>query len=152
MWITSGSSSLSAWGCDTACYRTDTDVALEIAPDRPVVVGRSDGDEVPYLDPAYRATQLMPESGQSVMRQGGRCPEDTWVSRGHFTLRANARGILFVNGVPGVDGGIRPPTNWTFVSRPKWRKMDPAEEYVIERGTSAEFQLPNGVVVRIAAA
>jgi hypothetical protein len=154
MSISGGDSCLSAWGCDTACHRADTDadVALQLDPDKPVIVGRAEGHHVPYLDPAYRATQVVPQSGQSVVHQRGLSRKDTWVSRGHFTLRAHPGGILFVNGVPGVDGGIRPPTNWTGVSRPAWRTMEPAEEYLIESGTSAEFSLPNGVVVRIAAA
>src|ERR1043165_8916517 len=73
--------------------------SLRLDPDRPVIIGRQEGSEIPYLDPSYRATPLLPETGKSILRSGGK-GEDAYVSRGHFMLRACSGGILFVTGVP----------------------------------------------------
>ena len=44
-----------------------TELALCLAPEKLVVVGRASPEHtVPYLDPAYRATTFLPDSGQSV--------------------------------------------------------------------------------------
>jgi hypothetical protein len=73
---------------------------LQLSPDRPAIVGRSEGHhEIPYLDPSYRATRLVPGTGQNIMRSGGD-GSDLFVSRGHFMLRAAGSGVLLVNGVP----------------------------------------------------
>jgi hypothetical protein len=77
---------------------------------------------------------------------------DICVSRGHFTLRGDARGIVLTNGVPRFGGGIRPPLNGTWMLEPSWRLMDPGEEYRIEHGAQVVLCLPNGTVVQIGAA
>jgi len=123
---------------------------VRIAPDRPAVVGRSEGHAVPYLDPRYRPTRLVPGSGQDIMRSGGG-GFDRCVSRGHFMLMAAARGILLVNGVPRAGGGIRAPRNGTRLISPQQRPMNPAEEYLIESGATVAILLPNGSEVRIGA-
>jgi hypothetical protein len=121
---------------------------LQLAPDRPVVVGRADGVEIEYLDPAYRPTPVVPGTGQSVLRSAGRA-EDLSVSRGHFTLRAAAGGVVLVNGVPRRGGGVRPPLNGTRLVAPDLRPLAPGEEYFIGSGSAAVVALPNGSTVRI---
>jgi hypothetical protein len=135
------------WATDVG-RSTDVEFQVKVSPHRPVVIGRSDGYDVPYLDPAYKATQIVPGTGQSVMRQGGH-ESDTWVSRGHFMLRADPAGIVFVNGVPHREGGIRPPLNGTWMLAPTHRKLDPEENLLIEHGQGATFRLPNAAEVRI---
>jgi hypothetical protein len=125
---------------------TDTLGELRLEPDRPAVIGRQEGRDLEYLDPAYRPTQVLPATGRSVLR--GR-QEDIFVSRGHFMLRAMAGGILFVNGVPRRGGGIRPPLNGTWLVDPESRPLGPAEEYPIERGEAVVIRLPNGSLIRI---
>src|SRR5262245_57846815 len=45
------------------------ELALCLEPQRLIVVGRSTGrSPVPYLDPAYRPTPILPDSGRSVLR------------------------------------------------------------------------------------
>lgn len=56
-------------------------------------------------------------------------------------------GILLVNGVPRRGGGIRPPLNGTRLVAPVRRRLEPAEEYVVERGRSATLRLPNGTEI-----
>jgi len=136
------------WATNDTARTTDVEYQVKVSPDRPVVIGRSEGHDVPYLDPAYRPTRVLPGTGQSVMRQEGR-ESDTWVSRGHFMLRAHPGGIVFVNGVPHREGGIRPPMNGTWMLAPAHRKLDPEETYLIEHGQAATFWLPNGAEVRI---
>lgn len=123
---------------------------LSLQPDRPVIIGRSEGYPVPYLDPAYQATAVMPGSGQRVLT--GAKHHDCSVSRGHFMLRGAGGGILLVNGVPHVGGGIRPPTNGTWLLAPQRRHLEPGEEYRIEGGSSVVLQLPNGAQIQIGAA
>src|SRR4051812_27508516 len=49
-----------AWSADTP--NPAISIELCLAPGRLIVVGRSSGrHEVPYLDPAYRATTIVPE-------------------------------------------------------------------------------------------
>jgi hypothetical protein len=131
---------------------TSPRVRLCLAPGRSVVVGRADEHHhVPYLDPAYQSTTVVPGTGQTVLRFDGR-EKDTHVSRSHFTLRGSeGGGIVLTNGVPGVDGGIRPPTNWTCLLAPEWRVLDPGEELLIERGGVVVIQLPNDCVLQLAA-
>ena len=102
---------------------------------------------MPYLDPAYRPTTVVPGTGQSVLGAGAEA--DNWVSRGHFMLRADVGGILFVNGVPKRGGGIRPPMNGTWLLQPESRPLGPGEEYLIAHGTAVEIALPNRTTVRI---
>jgi hypothetical protein len=140
-------SSATMWAGDVA-RSTDVEYEVKVRPDRPIVIGRAEGYDVPYLDPTYKATQVLPGTGQSVMKQGGH-DRDIVVSRGHFMLRADPSGIVFVNGVPHREGGIRPPMNGTWMLAPTKRKLDPEETYLIEHGQAATFWLPNGAEVRI---
>lgn len=123
---------------------------LKIAPDRPVIIGRAEGSGIPYLDPAYHSTTLIPGTGDTILRSDGQ-GRDLTVSRAHFMLRAISRGILIVNGVPQVGGGIRPPRNGTRMIVPGNRRLDPAEEIIVESREVVVLQLPNGTTVRIAA-
>jgi hypothetical protein len=122
------------------------EIKLQIDPHRPVVIGRAHGHEIPYLDPKYSSTPILPETGQCILNGGDK---DCYVSRGHFMLRGNALGIVLVNGVPQAGGGIRPPRNWTCLLAPVHRFMERAEEYLIEKGRSAKIYLPNGTVILI---
>ncbi|HSQ55188.1 MAG TPA: hypothetical protein VLM40_05530, partial [Gemmata sp.] len=58
----------------------ESQVELSLDPGRLVVIGRARGYEVPYLDPTYQATPLVPETGQSVLSRDGR-GDDVYVSR-----------------------------------------------------------------------
>ena len=127
---------------------TKREFKVKIASHRPVVIGRAEGHDVPYLDPAYRATRVVPGTGQSVLR-GAECERDDYVSRGHFMLRADPAGIVLVNGVPSPGGAIRPPTNGTRFCSPAARPLDPEEAYLIGHGEVAVFRLPNGAEIRI---
>jgi hypothetical protein len=126
-----------------------TQVALQEG--RPVVVGRQQGGEVPYLDPSYVPTQVVPVTGQSVLTRAGTGPDLT-VSRGHFLLRADREGVVLLNGVPRRGGGVRPPLNGTWLLQPEHRRLDDAEEYLIRSGHAATIRLPNGTQVLIRAA
>jgi hypothetical protein len=143
-------SSLTIWSVARPSVDTDTECRLEIEPHHPVVIGRSEGREVPYLDPAYRPTRFVPGTGQAVVQSDSEGP-DTTVSRGHFLLRAHPDGVILLNGVPRRAGGVRPPTNWTQLRYPESRLLEPAEEYLIGHGRSAVFRLPNRVEIRIEA-
>jgi hypothetical protein len=146
-----GGGCLSTWGSDDrSVSEIDSKVQLHLAPDCPVVIGRQEIGIPPYLDPSYRSTKVVPGTGQSVLRANGE-GKDRCVSRAHFTLRGSSRGILLTNGVPGLDGGIRPPVNNTWLLEPTRRQMEPAEEYVIESGAAAVLWLVNGTVLRICA-
>lgn len=142
--------SVTMWLDPATIHGTDPAGDLRLSPDRPVIIGRAEGTDVPYLDPAYRPTRVMPGTGQSVLQCGG-SGDDTFVSRGHFMLRASGQGILLVNGVPGRAGGIRAPVNGTQLLRPVKRPLAPGEEYLVEHGASAEIRLPNNTVLRIRA-
>ncbi len=128
------------------------ELALCLAPERLIVVGRSTGrSPVPYLDPAYSPTPILPDSGQSVLRGGD--PTDNWVSRAHFTLRgAPGGGIVFTNGVPRIGGGLRPPLNGTKLVAPAVRWLDPGEEVLIGLGETVAIRLPNRCVLQLKAA
>jgi hypothetical protein len=141
---------LTICGITRATRETQTVCELKLAPDQPAVIGRAEGHPVPYLDPAYRATRLLPGTGQSIMHPG-EDESNGFVSRGHFMLRWAAGGILLINGVPRLGGGIRPPLNGTFLLEPVRRVLGPAEEYLIASGTSIVLWLPNHTRVRIAA-
>jgi hypothetical protein len=141
-------SPLTSWSSLQLTARSQTEYALQLMPDSPVVVGRYH-DRVPdYLDPVYRPTSLVPGTGQAVLHSGG-YGADLRVSRAHFTLRGVSRGILFVNGVPRSGGGIRPPLNGTRLVAPAGRGLSPGEEYLIESGTAMVVRLPNGTEIRI---
>jgi hypothetical protein len=123
---------------------------MQLAPDRPVIVGRQEGRRIEYLDPSYRPTQLVPDTGQSVLLCGGG-GDDVYVSRGHFMLRGVAGGVVLTNGVPRAGGGIRPPVNGTWLVGPVGRKLEPGEEVLIERGSVLVIRLPNKCVIQIVA-
>jgi hypothetical protein len=148
--IVSGDTSVTLWGGHETAPEFDGQVQLQLAPDRPVVIGRYQGHQPPYLDPAYRPTQLMPGTGRPVVRSESLGP-DVWVSRAHFMLRGAAGGIVLTNGVPRAGGGIRPPTNRTWLWETNWRLMQPGEEYLIGHGSAVSLRLPNGTVVQICA-
>jgi hypothetical protein len=147
----SGDMGLSTWAeYDVAVPTNDHEVALRLALDRPVVIGRQETGIPPYLDPAFRSTTIVPGTEQSVLRSAGH-GKDTCVSRAHFMLRGEARGIVLTNGVPRLGGGIRPPVNATWLLEPAHRAMDPGEEHLIERGSAAVVWLVNGTMLRIRA-
>jgi hypothetical protein len=141
-------SPLTTWSSLPLAARSQTEYALRLMHDSPVVVGRYHGRVPPYLDPAYRPTTIVPGTGQAVLHSGG-CGTDIRVSRAHFMVRGVSRGILFVNGVPRPGGGIRPPLNGTRLVAPEGRGLSPGEEYLIESGTAIVFRLPNGTEIRI---
>jgi len=145
--VTPGSS-LTLWSVTDTSQATEVEYQVQISPDRPLIIGRAEKHDVPYLDPAYRPTRVVPGTGQSVLRQGGQ-HDDIYVSRGHFMLRADPGGVLFVNGVPRRGGGIRPPMNGTWLLAPARRKLDPEEAFLIGHGQAAVFHLPNGAEIRI---
>ena len=148
----SGGGGLTLWCAPStsSCGRTAAETMVALHPDRPVVVGRQQGGEVEYLDPHYLPTRVVPDSGQTVLRGDG-SERDSWVSRGHFMLRAGTEGVTLLNGVPRRGGGIRPPLNGTRLLEPEARLMAEGEEYLIRRGHAARFELPNGTQVLIQA-
>jgi hypothetical protein len=141
-------SPLTTWSSVALTARSDTEYAIRLVPDSPVVVGRCDGHVPPYLDPAYRPTTIVPGTRQAVLHSGG-YGTDICVSRAHFMLLGVARGILFVNGVPRRGGGIRPPLNGTRLVAPEVRVLTPGEEYLIGSGTAMVVRLPNRTELRI---
>jgi hypothetical protein len=145
--VVSGSA-FTTWSSLPLAARSQTEYALRIMPGSPVVVGRLNGRVPPYLDPAYLPTSIVPGSGQAILRSEG-CGKDICVSRAHFMLRGVSRGILFVNGVPRLGGGIRPPMNGTRLIAPEGRGMSPGEEYLVESGAAMVVRLPNGTEIRI---
>lgn len=141
-------SPLTTWSSVALTAWSRTEYAIRLMPDSPVVVGRSYGHVPPYLDPAYRPTNIVPGAGQAVLHRGG-YGTDLCVSRAHFMLLGVTRGILFVNGVPRRGGGIRPPRNGTRLVAPEGRALSPGEEYLIESATAMVVRLPNGTELRI---
>lgn len=137
--------------CDDTVPRPYSELALGLAPGKLVVVGRAQPEHtVPYLDPAYRSTTMVPNTNQPVLH--GSDPTDNYVSRAHFTLRgAPGGGIVFTNGVPSVDGGVRPPTNGTWLVAPARRFLDPGEEVPIDFGQTVVIWLPNGCTLQLRA-
>jgi hypothetical protein len=146
-----GISGLTVWADvgTTAVGETAAETLLFLRPGRPAVVGRQRGGEVPYLDPAYTPTDLLPDTGQSVLTRTGF--HDMAVSRGHFLLQADPAGVLLLNGVPQRGGGVRPPGNGTRLLDPESRPLGKGEEYLIPSGGSVRIELPNGTRVLIRA-
>ena len=64
-------------------------------------------------------------------------------------LRADPDGVVLVNGVPSPGGGLRAPTNGTWLCHPAVRQLAPEEAYLIGHGHAAVFRLPNGAEIRI---
>jgi hypothetical protein len=150
--LMSGYSALSVSSCGGSTIPdTESRVQLQLDPECPVVIGRQDHGIPPYLDPAYQSTRLVPGTGQPVVQSSSE-GKDRSVSRAHFMLRGCSHGILLTNGVPRAGGGIRPPTNGTWMHEPQWRLMEPEEEFLIEHGTAVVLQLPNNNILRICAA
>lgn len=143
-------SGLSFWGPGLPGQEARHELQLRISPDRPVIIGRAEGDRVPYLDPSYQATTIFPGTGDTILRSNGK-GQDLTVSRAHFMLRAISRGIIVVNGVPKPGGGIRSPLNGTRMISPGMRQLEPAEELVVESGEAVVLMLPNNTTLRIAA-
>jgi hypothetical protein len=141
-------SPLTTWSSVALTTRSQTEYGIELMPDSPVVVGRCDGLLPPYLDPAYLPTRIVPGTGQAVLHSGG-YDTDKYVSRAHFMLLGVSRGILFVNGVPRLGGGIRPPKNGTRLIAPEGRVFSPGEEYLIKSGRAMVVRLPNRTELRI---
>ncbi|HYT88833.1 MAG TPA: hypothetical protein VEL76_09005 [Gemmataceae bacterium] len=141
---------LTLW-CDpgtTMVESPQSEIQLQLQPGKPVVIGRQQGGRVPYLDPAYTPTRVLPDTNRSVLTMAGD-GKDITVSRGHFLLRATAEGLLLLNGVPRRGGGVRPPLNGTWLLEPERRPLGDGEEYLIATGSSARIRLPNGAKVRI---
>jgi hypothetical protein len=141
-------SPLTTWSSFPLTAQSQTEYALRLMPDSPVVVGRYHGRVPDYLDPVYQPTRIVPGTGQAVLHSGG-YGTDICVSRAHFMLRGVSRGIIFVNGVPRPGGGIRPPLNGTRLVAPERRRLSPGEEYLIESGTAMVVRLPNETELRI---
>jgi hypothetical protein len=143
---------INVWAtCRTASLAADFQATLAIPLNDHVVIGRQKGGEVPYLDPRFVPTPIVPESGQTILRADGHDAADTWVSRGHFMLHSRDGALVLVNGVPRRGGGIRSPINGTIMLYPSRRWMRPEEEFVIRPGKMARIQLPNGTVIAIRA-
>ncbi|MBM4071868.1 MAG: hypothetical protein FJ271_23525 [Planctomycetes bacterium] len=123
---------------------------FQLQPEECAVIGRAEGGEVPYLDPRFTPTQIVPSTGQSVLTQGG-TGTDLSVSRGHFMLRGVNFGLVLINGVPRRGGGIRPPINGTVRLAPQYRWMAPEEEFWIKPGKDVRIRLPNSTVIAIRA-
>lgn len=140
-------SPLAVWS-DRTLSESQTELKLELAPNQLLVIGRQEGGELHYLDPQYRSTRIMPNTGDTILRHS---TYDQCVSRGHFTIKSSPLGLVLVNGVPRRGGGIRPPLNGTKLLDPGCRFLDESEEYLIERKTSAKICLPNGTVILLEA-
>jgi hypothetical protein len=128
-----------------------TELELGLAPGRLVVIGRATSENtVPYLDPVYRATTMVPDTNRSVLL--GNDWTDNHVSRAHFTLRGAAGGaVVLTNGVPQAGGGIRPPMNGTILMSAGARRLEPAEEVLIRCGEVIAIRLPNDCVLQLKA-
>jgi hypothetical protein len=132
--------SVAAWSTTETVPEVGYQWKLQIAPDRPLIIGRAEGGQVPYLDPAYRPTTVLPGTGQTVLQDGG-AGTDLVVSRGHLMIHTAAGGLWLVNGVPRRGGGIRPPVNGTWLLAPVRRRMEPGEPYLIETGSAVDVWL-----------
>ena len=60
-------SGITLWSSLTGGTETMREAQLRLEPDAPVILGRAEGWDVPYLDPTYRATAIVPSSGQRVL-------------------------------------------------------------------------------------
>ena len=146
----SGDTCVTLWHGVDCEAGTTPECKLQLSPERPAIIGRAEGHQVHYLDPAFRPTRLVPGTGQNIMQSAGH-GSDLYVSRGHFMLRAACHGVLLVNGVPRPGGGLRAPRNGTRMVVPERRDMTAGEEYRIDSGAMAVIVLPNGAEVQISA-
>lgn len=103
---TPGLSGLTAWSLGEVTPGPEGRLRTQLRPDCPLVVGRQEGGETPYLDPRYRPTRLAPGSSRTVLT--GDAKADGWVSRGHFMLTYHARGVVLTNGVPHRGAAYAP--------------------------------------------
>lgn len=136
--------SVTIWSASTFT-ESQAERTLQLAPGQMVVIGRQQGGRLEYLDPSFVPTQLIPDTEQTVLTMNDE--KDLLVSRGHFSLKGSCQGIVLVNGVPGINGRIRPPVNWTILMEPEYRFMEQGEAYLVERGASARIQLPNRISI-----
>src|SRR5881409_2876645 len=81
----SGGMGVTVWSLPERVSAEKLEVRLQLSPERPVIVGRQNGGEVPYLDPAYVSTPIVPGTGKTILKKDG-AGADTYVSRGHFQL------------------------------------------------------------------
>jgi hypothetical protein len=133
--------------CCPADPTTETEwQALTLTEGNGVVVGRSEGKVPEYLDSRYQPTRQVPGTQQRVVTNPHE-GKDAFVSRGHFMLKGSPFGLVLVNGVPRVGGGIRPPLNGTWLLEPQRRRLGPGEEWLIEHGGAIKIWLPNEVTV-----
>jgi hypothetical protein len=138
------------WGAIGVDQNTCVAPELHLAPEQIVIIGRAEGRRVPYLDPTYRATTIVPHSGRCILLDNGNGP-DLYVSRAHFMLRGERAGITLINGVPQCGGGIRAPRNWTKLLAPEKRNLESCEEYFLVPGLAITILLPNSSRIRIEA-
>jgi len=141
---------VNVWSAREPHQESRKELLLQISPEQPVIIGRADGGGVPYLDPACRSTSLIPGTGDTILRHSGD-GSDRCVSRAHFMLAAIVGGVLIINGVPRLGGGIRPPRNGTRLLYPESRQLGPGEQLRVESGESIELMLPNDTTIRIVA-
>ena len=140
------------WSANTATEGdTASQFTLALGPERSVVIGRQEGGRIEYLDRRYRPTQILPNTDRRVVKSVGQDSRDLCVSRGHFMLKGSTRGIVFLNGVPRVGGGVRPPMNGTEMLAPDRRTMMQGEELLIDRGSAITIRLPNQAVLLLRA-
>jgi len=57
------------WGIDTA-EETGPKISLRLDPRAPVIIGRQEGGQIPYMDPAYQSTQIGPDGSRCSRRLG----------------------------------------------------------------------------------
>jgi len=141
-----GRSGLSVWSLKETSVpdKTKAQVQLCLQPGSIAVIGKQQGGHIEYLDSRYVPTPLLPDSSGSILTLS---EMDQYVSRGHFMLKRTSLGTVLVNGVPRKGGGIRPPTNGTFLLQPENRWLEKGEEYLIEGPVL--LILPNRAVVLI---
>lgn len=124
----------------------DAEEELQLEPDKPIVLGRQNGGDVPYLQKGYRPSNTMPGTNAPITQS------DETVSRAHFQLIARADGSIdFVNGVPGRDNQLRAPTNGTTLLAPENRSLNPGEIYNIAAGQAAKLKLGATTIILISA-
>jgi hypothetical protein len=139
---------MTLWSTPGTASKAESTVRLQLQPGQWVIIGRQEGGQIEYLDPRFVPTQVVPQSGQRVLAQGG-SGSDLYVSRGHFMLSGARGGTVFMNGVPRRGGGVRPPRNWTMLLHPEHRLLTPGEELWIGPGTMIRIFLPNETILSI---
>src|SRR5262245_15088110 len=69
--------------CGTTIGEPAAETKLQLKPNEAMVIGRQEGGELEYLDPRFAPTQIVPNTGQKVVKSYRDGP-DIYVSRGHF--------------------------------------------------------------------